>query len=148
MSDLWLDPKLMLRPLTQTSSQNFWSSLHVQTSGPEMICCMLLTRCLVVIVIVMIICFWHRSFLCLCARLFVRSFICACICLCMHLFVCSCSRALTIPSEVQTVQDVICPLINYASISDHSSGPIFLDHLKLRLDLLPLGFVIKPTAYQ
>ena len=55
--------------------------------------------------------------------------------------------ALTIPSEVQAVQDGIHPLMNYALTSDHSSGPILLDHLELRLDLLPLGFITKPTAY-
>ena len=56
--------------------------------------------------------------------------------------------ALTIPSEVRAVQDGIHPLMNYALTSDHSSGPIFLDHLELRLDLLLLGFVTMPTAYR
>ena len=69
------------------------------------------------------------SFVCL----FVRSFVCVC--------------ALTIPSEVQTVQDVILSLMNHALTSNLSSGLILLDHLELRLNLLPLGFVTKLTAY-
>ena len=84
------------------------------------------------------------SFVCL----FVRSFISALVCLCVRLFVRSRSRALTILSEVQAVQDVIHPLMNHAPTSDHLSRPIFLDHLELRLDLLPLGFVTKPIAYR
>ena len=55
---------------------------------------------------------------------------------------------LTIPSEVQAVQDGIHPLMNHVPISDHSSGSILLDHPELRLDLLPLGFITKPTAYR
>ena len=57
------------------------------------------------------------------------------------------SYTLTTPSEVQAVQDVIYLLINHALTSNHSSGSILLDHLELRLDLLLLGFVTKPTAY-
>ena len=56
--------------------------------------------------------------------------------------------ALTIPSEVRAVQDGIHPLMNHALTSDHSSGPIFLDHLELRLDLFLLGFVTKATTYR
>ena len=55
--------------------------------------------------------------------------------------------ALTIPSEVLAIQDGIHPLMNHALTSDHSSGPILLDYLELRLDLFPLGFVTKPTTY-
>ena len=83
---------------------------------------MFLTQCLVVIVIAIIICFRH----------------------CLNVY----SRALTIPSEVQAVQDVIHPLMNHTLTSDHLFGPMLLGHLELRLDLFPLGFVTKPTAYQ
>ena len=86
-------------------------------------------------------------FVCLFVRSFVYAFVCLCVRSFVRAFVCARSRALTIPSEVRAVQDVIHPLMNHAPTSDHSSGPIFLDHLELRLDLLPLGFVIKPTAY-
>ena len=62
---------------------------------------------------------------------------------CSNIYAC----ALTMPTEVQVVQDVIHPLINYTFTSDHSSGPIFLDHINLHLDLLLLGFVIKLITY-
>ena len=90
---------------------------------------------------------YYYLFLTSFVRLFVRSFVRALVRSCARSFVRSRSRALTIPSEVRAVQDVIHPLMNHAPTSDHSSGPILLDHLELRLDLLPLGFVTKPTAY-
>ena len=79
----------------------------------------------------------------------VYSFVCVLVYLCACVLVCSCvrSRALTIPFEVRAVQDVIHLLMNHVPTSNHLSGPILLDHLELRLDLLSLDFVTKPTAY-
>ena len=59
------------------------------------------------------------------------------------------TMTLHIPFEVRAVQDVIHPLMNPALTSDHSSGPIRvnpLDHLELRLDLLPLHCYHKISA--
>ena len=98
MSDLWLDLDLWPRDDVSPSSR------------------MLLTRCLVVIVLVIIICFRHR--------LFVRSF---------SVVLSDLGIALTIPSEVRAVQDGIHPLMNHALTSNHSSGPVRvnpLDHLE------------------
>ena len=78
-----------MRLLVQPLCSDLWSSLHVQTSGPGMMCRILLTQCLVVIVIIIIICFRHHLFIRSCVRLLERLFVR--------------SRFLTIPSELQAV---------------------------------------------
>ena len=78
--------------------------------------------------------------------LLLASFVCLFVCLSL-VVLSGLGIALTIPSEVRAVQDRILPLMNHALTFDYSSGPILLDHLELRLDLLSLSFITKPTAY-
>ena len=40
-----------------------------------------------------------------------------------------CFRALTIPFEVQAIQDIIHSLMNHALTFDHSSGPVCVNPL-------------------
>ena len=127
------DPDFVTKLLVQSSSSDLWSRNDVSHSSHPM-SGRIPKR-------------YYYLFSTLFIRLFVRSFVRALVCLCVRSFVWSRSRALTIPSEVQAVQDVIYPLINHAPTSDHSSGPILLDHQELRLYFLLLGFVTKPTAY-
>ena len=61
--DLWLDPDLMLRALIRTSCLDLWSKDDVSSLSR-----ILLTRCLVVIVIVILIYFRYRLFVCLFSR--------------------------------------------------------------------------------
>ena len=116
VSDLWLDPDLMLRPLIQGWFVAFATHASHPMSSRNRNCYYYLLSTLFVRALAHL---FNRALV----RLFVHSFVRACV----RLFV------LTITSEMQAVQDVIHSLKNYALTSNHSSGPVCvnpLDHLE------------------
>ena len=127
MSDFWLDLELwsrlrneisdldlMLRPLIQRWYIAFVPVFFIQ--------------CLLIIVIIIIICFWHCSNICAWSIIWLENY----------------SYALTIFSEIQVVKDIICPLINHALTSNHLSRsciyPIRLSRVMYRLSSIKLCY--------